>query len=125
MEGEEDIHTLDKPMETNMAEIEDKPDWANLPDLAFNEIMMKRISLRTCMRVCSSWKERITKNILENRTKKNIIKARSERAMGSGMVCSSEDFCNFMFFSKYEHLLSSPGCWPKTLNPNPKPTNKF
>ena len=85
MEGEKDIHTLDKPMETNMAEIEYKPDWANLPDLAFNEIMMIGVSLLTCMRVCSSWRDRITKNLLENPTKKNIIKARSERAMGSNM----------------------------------------
>ena len=62
-----------------MADSGDHPDWLNLPDLAFNEIMMM-ISLRNCMQVCSSWKERITKNILENPTKKNIIRARMERA---------------------------------------------
>ena len=65
-----------------MADIGDQPDWLNLPDLAFNEIMMimEMISLRTCMQVCSSWRVRITKNILENPTKKNIIRARMERA---------------------------------------------
>ena len=66
-----------------MVDIGDQPDWLNLPDLAFNEIMMMT-SLRKCMQVCSSWKERITKNILENPTKKNIIKARIESAMGPG-----------------------------------------
>ena len=85
---EEDIHILDKPMETNMAEIGDKPDWLNLPDLAFNEIMMRVISLCTCMQVCSSWKERITKNILENPTKKNIIRARIERAIMTRQLIS-------------------------------------
>ena len=83
-----------------MAEIEDKPDWLSLPDLAFNEIMMM-ISLRKCMQVCSSWKERITKNILENPTKKNIIRARMERAMGPGMIPSSEDICNAKWLGKY------------------------
>ena len=88
-----------------MAEIEDKSDWLNLPDLAFNEIMMMMISLRTSNQVCSSWRERITKNILENPTKRNIIRARSERAMGPGMFPSSEDICNALFLSKYKDLL--------------------
>ena len=38
MEGEEDNNILDKPIEANMADTRDQPDWHNLPDLAFNEI---------------------------------------------------------------------------------------
>ena len=100
LDGEEDNNILDKPIEDNMEDTRDQPDWLNLPDLAFNEIMMM-ISLRSCMQVCSSWRERITKNILENPTKRNIIRARSERAMGPGMFPSSEDISNALFLSKY------------------------
>ena len=120
LEELEDIHILDKPMETNMAEIGDKPDWLNLPDLAFNEIMM-RVNLRTCMQVCSSWKDRITTNILENPTKKNIIRARMERAMGVSSIggyielCPnriqddkfpcSEDICNTKWLGKKRFIM--------------------
>ena len=101
LEGEEDINILDKPIETNMADIGGQPDWLNLPDLAFNEIMMM-ISLRSCMQVCFSWRERITKYILENPAKKNIIKARIERAMGPhwSIFPSNEDICNAKWLSK-------------------------
>ena len=84
-----------------MVDIRDQPDWLNLPDLAFNEIMMMMmITLRTGTQVCSSWRERITKNILENPTKKNIIRARVERVMGPGMFPSNEDICNARWLSK-------------------------
>ena len=99
MEGEEDNNILDKPIEANMADTRDQPDWHNLPDLAFNEIMMM-VRLRTCMQVCSSWRVRITNNILENPIKKNIIRARIERAMGPGMIPSSEEICNAKWLGK-------------------------
>ena len=99
MEGEEDNNILDKPIEANMADIRDQPDWLSLPDLAFNEIMMM-VNLYSCMQVCSSWREMITKNILENPTKKNIIRARMERAMGPGMIPSSDDICNAKWLGK-------------------------
>ena len=98
--GKEDFKILDEPMEAKMAENGDQPNWLNLPDLAFNEIMMMIISLHRCMQVCSSWREKITKNILENPTKKNIIRARMERAMGPGMIPSNEDICNAKWLGK-------------------------
>ena len=99
LEGNKDIKALDKLIDTEMSDIGDQPDWLNLPDLAFNEIMMM-ISLRNCMQVCSSWNEKITKNILENPTKKNIIRARIERVMVPGMFPSNEDICNARWLSK-------------------------
>ena len=92
---------MDKPIHTEMSDIGDQPDWLNLPDLAFIEIMMKiSLRLRNCMQVCFSWNEKITKNILENRTKKNIIRARLERVLGPGMFPSNEDICNAKWLSK-------------------------
>ena len=70
--------------------------WHNLPDLAFDAIMMM-VSLRDLRKssnVCRSWKEKITKNILENRTKKNIIRASIERALGLGMFPLGEEICS-------------------------------
>ena len=87
-----------------MAEIGEKPDWLNLPDIAFNEIIMQRISLRTCMQVCSSWRERITKNILENPTKKNIIIARIEHARKIRQLLS-----DCIFEAHQRTCLLSPG----------------
>ena len=66
---------------------------ANIPDL------------RKCLRVCRSWKERIIKNILENRTKKNIIRARVERVLGHGMFPSAEEIRNVKWLGKYNLLL--------------------
>ena len=104
LDGEEDNNILDKPIEDNMEDTRDQPDWLNLPDLAFNEIMMM-ISLRSCMQVCSSWRERITKNILENPTKKNIIRARIERVIiGPAIFPSNEDICNAKWLSMYKYL---------------------
>ena len=102
--GEENVSIaiVDNLMEENMVEIEDQPNWLNLPDLVFNKIMMmtSMASLRRCTQVCSSWDERITKNILES--PKSIIRARIERAMamGPGMFPSSEDICNAKWLSK-------------------------
>ena len=87
-----------KSMEANMVDIGDQPDWLNLPDLAFNEIMMM-VSLRSCMQVCSSWKERITKNILTNPTKRMVLRIRIHRAMGPERFPSNEDICNAKWLS--------------------------
>ena len=95
------VDNVDKQIEANMVDIREQPhqdnftesdpaismtNWHNLPDLAFDAIMMMSslTDLRKCSRVCRSWKEKITKNILENRTKKNIIRARIGRALGPG-----------------------------------------
>ena len=96
------LEWLEEPIKANKADVGDQPDWLNLPDLAFNEIMMMKINLYNCTQVCSSWKERITKNILENPAKKNIIKARIERAMGPhwSIFPSNEDICNAKWLSK-------------------------
>ena len=99
LEGNKIIKALEKQIDTEMSDIGDQPDWLNLPDLVFNELMMM-ISIRNCMQVCSSWNERITTNILENPTKKNIIIARVERVMGPGMFPSNEDICNARWLSK-------------------------
>ena len=102
------VDNVDKQIEVNM-DIRDPQDqftksdaafsvsnWHNLPDLAFDAIMMMSNipDLRKCSRVCKSWKEKITKNILENRTKKNLIRARMERALGPGMFPSGDEICN-------------------------------
>ena len=112
--------TLDKQIEAKMVDIEirERPhqdhfteesdpalcmsNWHNLPDLAFDNIMMmvNVTALRRCPQVCTSWKEKITKNILENKTKKNIIRARMERALGPGMFPSAEEICNAKWLGK-------------------------
>ena len=76
--------------------------WPNFPDLVFDTIMMmvNVTALRKCSQVCTSWKEKITKNILENKTKKNIIRARMERALGPGMFPSAEEICNAKWLGK-------------------------
>ena len=81
--------------------------WHNLPDLAFNAIMMmvNIPDLRKCLQVCRFWKEKIIKNILENRTKKNIIRARVERVFGPGMFPSAEEIRNVKWLGKYDLLL--------------------
>ena len=102
---------VDKPIEAKMVDIRDQPhqdhftesdpalymsNWHNLPDLAFDAIMMmvSLTDLRKSSKVCRSWKEKITKNILENRTKKNIIRASIERALGLGMFPLGEEICS-------------------------------
>ena len=64
---DEDIELIDL---TTIEDEEPVPDWLNLPDLAFNEIMMSiaLVSPQTlvrCTQVCSYWRAKITKNILE------------------------------------------------------------
>ena len=108
------VDNVDKQIEANMVDIREQPlqdnftesdpaismnNWHNLPDLAFDAIMMMSslTDLRKCSRVCRSWKEKITKNILENRTKKNIIRARIERALSLEMFPLGEEICNAMW----------------------------
>ena len=104
------VDNVDKQIEANMVDIREQPhqdnftesdpaismtNWHNLPDLAFDAIMMMSslTDLRKYSRVCRSWKEKIT-NILENRTKKNIIRASIERALGLGMFPLGEEICS-------------------------------
>ena len=91
--GKEDFKILDEPMDAKMADIGDQPNWLNLPDLAFNEIMMMIISLHRCMQVCSSWRERITNNIWKNPSRRNFIRDRIERAIGPERFPSNEEIC--------------------------------
>ena len=111
---------VDQQMEAKMVDIRDQDhqdqvteeeesdpalfmsNWHNLPDLAFDTIMMmvNVTSLRRCLQVCTSWKEKITQNIFENKTKKNIIRARMERALGPGMFPSAEEICNAKWLGK-------------------------
>ena len=88
--------------------------WHHLPDLAFDAIMMmvSLIDLRKSSKVCRSWKTKITKNILENRTKKNIIGARMERALGPGFEFpSAEEIRNAKWLCKYNlSLILNKNC---------------
>ena len=106
LEGEKDV---DK--ESDALLLRNSVDWLNLPDIAFNQIMMMIAlvspqTLARCTQVCSSWKSKITKDILENKTKKNIIRTKIEKTMSPGMFPSSEEICNAMWLSKYDFLLS-------------------
>ena len=98
-----DIELIDL---TAIEEEEPVPDWLNLPDLAFNEIMMKiaLVSPQTlvrCTQVCSYWKAKITKNILENQTKMNMIRTKIDRTLTTtGIFPFSEEFCNAKWLSK-------------------------
>ena len=90
---------MNKPIGAKMVDIGNQPNWLNLPELAFNEIMMM-VNLRTCRQVCSFWRERITKNIWENTTKRNFIRARIERAIGPERFPSNEEICIAKWLSK-------------------------
>ena len=111
------LDNMDKQKEAEMVDLWDQPhqdnftesdpelymsNWHNLPDLDFDAIMMMAslTDLRKCSQVCRSWKVKITKNILQNKTKKSIIRARMERALGPGMFPSSEEICNAKWLGK-------------------------
>ena len=102
----EKIEIRVRPLQDHFTEESDPvlfmSNWHNLPDLAFDTIMMmvSVTVLRRCSQVCTSWKEKITKNILENKTKKNVIRARMERALGPGMFPSAEEICNAKWLGK-------------------------
>ena len=99
----------DKPTE---ADIEEKTQalftsnsvnfWQNLPDVPFNLLMMMQsiTQLRILTQVSSSLKKRIKENILERPSKKEILRARIERALGPGMFPSNEEITNAMWLSK-------------------------
>ena len=119
LEGENEFIIADKLAEAN-TEAEDKTKvllthspvnfWLNLPDVAFNVLMMMHntTQLRILTQVSSSLKKRITVNILENPATKKILRARMERAMGPGIFPSNEEITNAMWLSKLDlyHLFS-------------------
>ena len=76
--------------------------WLNLPDLPFNVFMMSHSTtqIRILTQVSSSWRKRITKNILENPARKTDLRVRSERALGPGMLPSKEEITNAMWLGK-------------------------
>ena len=76
--------------------------WLNLPDLPFNVFMMSQSTtqIRILTQVSSSWRKRITKNVLENLARKTELRVRSERALGPGMLPSKEEITNAMWLGK-------------------------
>ena len=72
MEGEESDH----PLLTS-----DLDNFFNLPDVPFNLFAMKLsiTKLRGLSQVSSSWRKRITENILENPARKNELRTRIQR----------------------------------------------
>ena len=72
MEGEESDH----PLLTS-----DFDNFLNLPDVPFNIFAMKLsiTQLRGLSQVSSSWRKRITENILENPSRKNELRTRIQR----------------------------------------------
>ena len=110
LEGEKEFIIADKPTEAD-TEAEDETQvllthspvnfWLNLPDVAFNVLMMMHntTQLRILTQVSSSLKKRITVNILENPATKKILRARMERAMGPGIFPSNEEITNAMWLS--------------------------
>ena len=72
MEGEESDH----PLLTS-----DFDNFLNLPDVPFNLFAMKLsiTQLRGLTQVSSSWRKRITENILENPARKNELRTRIQR----------------------------------------------
>ena len=73
--------------------------WLNLPDIPFDVIMMPQSTtqLRILTQVSSSWRKRITKNILENQVRKTELRVQSERALGPRMLPSKEEITNAMW----------------------------
>ena len=115
----EDKEEVDKPVEARMLSIKaqtqftaPKSDhtlltnsydiWLNLPDIPFNVFMMSQSTtqIRILTQVSSSWRKRITKNILENPARKTDLRVRSERALGPGMLPSKEELTNAMWLGR-------------------------
>ena len=103
VEGEKEFIIADKQTESD-TEAEHSPVnfWLNLPDVAFNALMMihSTTQIRKLTQVSSSLKKRITVNILENPATKKILRARMERAMGPGIFPSNEEIINVMWLGK-------------------------
>ena len=67
-----------------------------LPDLIFSDILMmvgleSLESLHRCRQVCSSWNEKILRDIWENQSRKKIMKKRIERSWDLEMLPSDEE----------------------------------
>ena len=70
--------------------------WLKLPEMIFSDIMMmvglqSLESLHRCRQVCTTWNEKILRDIWESRSKKKIMKERIERSWGPEMFPSDED----------------------------------
>ena len=76
--------------------------WLNLPDVAFNALMMTHSTtqLRILSQVSSSLKKRIKENILENPANMKIFRERIERTIGPVMLPSSEEITNAIWAGK-------------------------
>ena len=76
--------------------------WLNLPDVAFNALMMTHSTtqLRILSQVSSSLKKRIKENILENPANMKILRERIERTIGPVMLPSSEEITNAIWAGK-------------------------
>ena len=111
LKGENGVIIADKTTKA-MVDIEDQSQeiltsnsvnfWLNLPDVAFNALMMMHSTAQLWIltQVSSSLKKRITVNILENPATKKILRARMERAIGPGIFPSNEEITNAMWLSK-------------------------
>ena len=70
--------------------------WARLPDLIFSDIMLmvgleSLESLHRCRQVCSTWNEKILKDIWESQSRRKIMKERIERSWGPDMLPTDEE----------------------------------
>ena len=78
--------------------------FLNLPDVPFNlfAMMLSITQLRGLTQVSSSWRKRITENLLENPARRNDLRARIQRALKNEryQYPSNEDISNAMWLSK-------------------------
>ena len=93
--------------------------WLKLPEMIFSDIMMmvglqSLESLHRCRQVCTTWNEKILRDIWESRSKKKIMKERIERSWGPEMFPSDEQIshakwlgegCLFVEIHCKNHLL--------------------
>ena len=95
IEEEESDHTL---LRSNL------DNCLNLPDVPFNlfAMMLSITQLRRLTQVSSSWRKRITQNLLENPARRNDLRARIQRALKNEryQYPSNEDISNAMWLSK-------------------------
>ena len=111
LKGENGVIIADKTTKA-MVDIEDQSQeiltsnsvnfWLNLPDVAFNALMMTHSTtqLRILLQVSSSLNKRITVNILENPANMKILSERIENNMVPGMFPSSEEITNAIWAGK-------------------------
>ena len=93
-------------------------DWLLLPDLVFNDLMLiiglqSLESLHRCRQVCKTWNDKITSNIWEHQTRKNILivgivkkwvkMSRYPEMCGPDMLPSDEDISNAKCLGKCKY----------------------